>query len=456
MIVGFSKHGTGASTGPIQYLTGTHSPDDTLRQPAPVVLRGGDPALVGRLIDSLDFKHKYTSGVLSFAPGEVITPAMEERICTAFERIAFAGLERDQYSILWVRHTHAGHHELNFLIPRVELSTGKSLNIAPPGKASRELFDTFRSLINAEYGLADPEDVTRTRDLTLPHHLARLRADTSRKGEALDASLREAITEHVRREVDAGRIKDRDGVEAYIAGQGYTITRAAEHYITVEIDPNLPPHRGRIRLKGGLYDREQFNPRDTRYQQVRYDVPDPERAAELAAKLERLTAARAKYHQERYGRPGERSARQRTPGGPDLPIPGEALPDYLTRTLGDEAILPHQDGGTPARSTQRRQRRRRMQQAAEAIERGASDRPGTTVDRSPQTPRGAVRGPRAGDAGGHESLARARGALEQATQRLESAGRKLVHATRAFRGFATAHIDEQWFLRVFYGEGRAR
>jgi hypothetical protein len=65
MIVGFSKHGTGGSKGPIQYLTGTHSPDGTRRQPAPVVLRG-DPALVGKLIDSLDFKHKYTSGVLGF------------------------------------------------------------------------------------------------------------------------------------------------------------------------------------------------------------------------------------------------------------------------------------------------------------------------------------------------------------------------------------------------------
>ena len=181
MIVGFSKHGTGGSKGPIQYLTGTHSPDSTRRDPAPAVLRG-DPALVGRLIDSLDFTHKYTSGVLSFAPGEIITDAMAERIMDLFELSAFAGLERDQYSILWVKHLHAGHVEFNFVVPRVELSTGKSLNIAPPGPASRELFDTFRSLINAEYGLADPEDVTRARDLSLPNHLARVRAEAARQG----------------------------------------------------------------------------------------------------------------------------------------------------------------------------------------------------------------------------------------------------------------------------------
>jgi hypothetical protein len=455
MIVGFSKHGTGGSKGPIQYLTGTHSPDDTLRQPAPVVLRGGDPALVGRLIDSLDFKHKYTSGVLSFAPGEVITPAMEERICTAFERMAFAGLERDQYSILWVRHTHAGHHELNFLIPRVELSTGMSLNIAPPRAASRELFDTFRSWVNATFGLSDPDDVTRARDISLPNHLARLRADTTRKGKALDADIREAITEHVRREVDAGRIKDRNGVEAFLKAQGYTITRAGENYLTVEIDPSLPAQRGRIRLKGGLYDRERFNPRDTSYQQVRYGVPDPARAAELAAKLERLTADRAKYHHERYGRPSEDRTRQRGPSGPALPSrDGETLTDYIKRTMGDDAITPRQDG-RPARSTQRRRQRQRMQQAAEATERGASDRPGTPVGDSRATAGAAVRGPRAGDAGGDGSLARARGALEQANQRLERAGRNLVHATRAFSGLTASRLEELWWKR-WYGEGRAR
>ena len=39
-----------------------------------------------------------------------------------FEAVAFAGLEEDQRTNLWVRHSHAGHHELHFVIPRVELS----------------------------------------------------------------------------------------------------------------------------------------------------------------------------------------------------------------------------------------------------------------------------------------------------------------------------------------------
>ena len=145
MIVGFSKHCKGGGNGPVNYLTQDVNPDGSARTPLPQVVRG-DAELVRRLIDAVPFERTYTSGVLSFAPGEIITPAMEQAIMDGFERVAFAGLEPDRYSILWVRHTHAGHHELNFLVPRVELSTGKSLNIAPPRAASRELFDTAHGI----------------------------------------------------------------------------------------------------------------------------------------------------------------------------------------------------------------------------------------------------------------------------------------------------------------------
>ena len=131
MIVGFSKHSKGSGSGPVGYMIQALSPDGTARTPAPVVVRG-DAELVRRMIDALPFERTYTSGVLSFAPGEVITPTMEQAIMDGFERVAFAGLEPDRYSILWVRHLHAGHHELHFVTPRVELVTGKSSAI--PGE----------------------------------------------------------------------------------------------------------------------------------------------------------------------------------------------------------------------------------------------------------------------------------------------------------------------------------
>jgi hypothetical protein len=244
---------------------------------------------------------------------------------------AFAGLDPDRYSILWVRHQHAGHHELHFVTPRVELATGKSLNIHPPGRASQTMFDTFRSQVNAEYGLADPDDPARARDVSLPNHLAKIQADASRKGQPRKVDIRDAITTAVRREVDAGRVKDRRGVERYLERLGFTFTRRGKDYVTVV----HPDTRERIRLKGSLYSREGFNARETAEPGVIYGVPDPGRAAELATTLAPMVEARARFHQQRYAVARDQGAQQ------DIVPPGgtqEPLRAYMERHLGAEAL----------------------------------------------------------------------------------------------------------------------
>ena len=143
MIVGFSRHGTGGGAGPVGYVIDKTRPG---REDSPPEVLRGSPDATRKLIDSLDFRHKYTSGVLSFAPEEKVTPEMEREFMDRFEQVAFAGLEADQYNILWVRHTHAGHHELHFVTPRVELGTGKSLNIRPPGDAAKQMTCAVKSM----------------------------------------------------------------------------------------------------------------------------------------------------------------------------------------------------------------------------------------------------------------------------------------------------------------------
>ncbi len=82
----------------------------------------------GALIDSIDRRWKFTSGALSWHPDERRSgrgTGKRKVSGRRFEQVAFAGLEADQRNILCVRHTHAGHHELHFLIPRLELSSGR-------------------------------------------------------------------------------------------------------------------------------------------------------------------------------------------------------------------------------------------------------------------------------------------------------------------------------------------
>ena len=102
MLVKFFARGKGEGRGPVEYITRKNYPGtNKLRYPAPEVLRG-NPVITRRLIDSLSFKHKYNSGVLSFAPEDAPTDKQIEAVIDSFERYAFAGLDKDAYNTLWV------------------------------------------------------------------------------------------------------------------------------------------------------------------------------------------------------------------------------------------------------------------------------------------------------------------------------------------------------------------
>ncbi|MCL2124177.1 MAG: relaxase/mobilization nuclease domain-containing protein, partial [Desulfovibrionaceae bacterium] len=123
-------HGKGDGDMPTRYLV---RPDYPGRQGTPPEVLRGDPDTTRALIDTIDRQWKFTAGVLSWHPDDKVTPEQEERVMDDFEAVAFAGLEPDQRNILWVRHSHAGHHELHFVIPRLDLASGKDFNPCPPG-----------------------------------------------------------------------------------------------------------------------------------------------------------------------------------------------------------------------------------------------------------------------------------------------------------------------------------
>lgn len=249
MICGFSRYDKTKASRAISYLCDSHRKG---REDCPPVIVAGNPELTEQLIDGLSFERKYTSGVLSFAPGELITPEMEQEIISRFEQVAFAGLEPDQYNILWVRHEHAGHHELHFLTPRVELSTGKSLNIRPPGKGHQKVFDDFRSETNARFGLADPDDPMRKRAVSIPDYEEKASAEMHRKGLKTSSNARELINAILLQQVKESLVKNRLDVLTSLKKLGLTVARETKTAITV-IDPSN--EKKKIRLTGEIYAR---------------------------------------------------------------------------------------------------------------------------------------------------------------------------------------------------------
>jgi len=308
MIIGFSRHSTGLGARAGNYLTNEINPvTKELREVAPEVVKGDMESTV-QLIDSLSFKHKYSSGVLSFAPGVAVSSEMEQDIISRFEGAAFAGLEADQYSIAWVRHEHASHHELHFLTARVELSSGKSMNVRPPGDKTKQLYDDVRSLVNDEYGLADPDDPERTRSLALPNYLEKMRAQEKRLGKETQDDLRQGIHGVIMDQVTQGVITSRDGVIEKLRGAGFEVPRAGKNYITVSDGTN------KIRMKGIIYERQFESTRSIEGQLREADI-GAERSAErdigkVSERLERAIQARARYNNERYQRPNELDLRR--------------------------------------------------------------------------------------------------------------------------------------------------
>lgn len=320
----------------------------------PVVLRG-DAEQTRRLIDSLEFKHKYTSGVLSFAPNEKITPKMEQAIMDRFEKVAFAGLEPDQYNILWVRHSHAGHHELHFVTPRVELSTGKSLNIKPPGKVTQDTFDDFRSEINARYGLADPDDPERAKNVATPNHELKIAAEAIRSGQKPPENIRTLLDDVLTERAAQGLIQSREDVLEHVKDLGFDVTRTGKNYITVQ----EPESGQRWRMKGPLYERD-YEPSRTieaaeSARERDYSRPDEAAAERYAKRVDRHIEKRAEYHQGRYPKPEPKhelghAQEQTAVAVRDRPEP---LHRHLRRELGSDALLHDQSSELEPRGATR-------------------------------------------------------------------------------------------------------
>ena len=292
-IIGFSKHGKGGGKGAGDYLM---NPDIKGRDNHPPECVRGDIDSTVDLIDSIDNEWKYTSGVISFSENN-ITPEQEEAVMDKFEAVAFAGLDKDQYDISWVRHSHAGHSELHFVTPRIELTTGKALNIKPPGKLNQDTFDDLRREINHTYGFSDPDDPARQQMGKEPNHVQLKNADLKRQGVKVEPGNRESITNYIKNQHENGLLSNRDDVVGALKELGCKIPRQGDKYITAEFEGN------KFRLKGGLYERE-WDKREievaNRAEGRRFDQPDPDSARRYGKKVERHIEHRASYNRDRY------------------------------------------------------------------------------------------------------------------------------------------------------------
>ena len=240
MIVKFLGNKGGGSAGAtMDYMLGKDRDRDG------AILLSGDPDLTARIADNLDFQNRYTVGVLSFEESD-LEQRQKEKIMQSFEDTLLAGLERDQYDITWIEHRDKGRLELNFIIPNVELSTGKRLQ-PYYDKADRPLVENWKQVTNFEYGLSDPHAPEKRQSISIQNSLPKDKKE-----------LVTEITESLFDEIKRGEVTDRKDVTNHLENLGLEIARVTPTAISIKA-----PDGGRnIRLKGEVYAEDfRFNER---------------------------------------------------------------------------------------------------------------------------------------------------------------------------------------------------
>lgn len=231
MIVKFHSRGVGCGSGPVDYLLGRDRERDAAK------LLSGDPELVIALCDSSPYAKKYTSGVLSFEEPD-LSEELKAKLMSSFEKTLFPGLDIDQYACLWVEHKDKGRLELNFLIPNVELQTGKRLQ---PyfDRVDRPRVNAWKIMVNTKYKLHDPDDPKNHRTLVTANDLPKSKQEIAQK-----------ITDSLLNLASRGQIQERQDVINLLREGGFTLTRETQKSISI-----ADPEGGRnIRLKGAIYE----------------------------------------------------------------------------------------------------------------------------------------------------------------------------------------------------------
>lgn len=233
MVVKFFANKKGGSSKAIDYLLNHREKDGTAR-----VLQG-DPQLTREIINSIQYKQKTTVGVLSFEEAN-LSEELKYQLMADFEKHLLPGLEKEQYNILWVEHRDKGRLELNFVIPKIELTTQKSLN-PYYHKADLPRVEKWQDLQNLTHNFSNPKDPSKERNVEINSCIKKFNQSYEQ--------LNETIQELVRK----GQINNREQLIELLKSNSIEVTRTGKDYISVK----LPDSKKARKFKEGIYS-EQF------------------------------------------------------------------------------------------------------------------------------------------------------------------------------------------------------
>jgi hypothetical protein len=241
MIVRVFKAGISRGESPVNYLMSDRDHTGQKRAVMPEVLEGS-PDLTIAVINSIQRKHKYVSGAIAFRDNEQPTREQMKQVIQSFKQTVCPGLGSKHFNSLFDLHRDKGNTEIHFVVPMTEMSTGKRMNIHPPGKQNIQLYEAFTQVMNHQLGYAQ----------VVPDPLKLALSDFERyttEG-SKDRSNKMYLHKRLTKAIRTGQIANRDRLCDFLTQQyGVEVTRKGQDYISMK----FPGAAKAKRFRGPLY-----------------------------------------------------------------------------------------------------------------------------------------------------------------------------------------------------------
>ncbi len=295
----FLAHGRGSAAHASAYLLDKLDHQGNVR--AGIEVLRGDATTFNAICDSSPHLWKYTSGVIAWLIKDAPTDEQIREVLDDFEKHAFAGLEQSQYHLFAVLHTDDdGSKHIHVLAPRLDIQSGKSLNIAPPGHEKH--FDSLRDYFNVKYQWSRPDDLLLMQTTQAPNYISKLNAQakkifSSQELETLTKKQFCSVIDNYVKTLLTTRIAPRaenraDIIKCIKQLDGIESIKESKEFLTVTLKDGK-----KHRLKGDFY-HEQFEIRSYS-EHLRTATESRPTANELAQTLRDAEQLRATYRAKR-------------------------------------------------------------------------------------------------------------------------------------------------------------
>ncbi|WP_179991740.1 MULTISPECIES: hypothetical protein [unclassified Acinetobacter] len=194
-------------------------------------------------IQSKNFSHPYTAGVLSFEEKD-IDEDLKNKIMSEFEEMMFAEIApENRPPVLWVQHQDKGRLELNYLT--FNALADKRAYKTYYHYADKKLFNAFCEVVNYENNISSVIDVENHKERnklinTLNNKIPKHKKDIVNK-----------LQEEIIAKISIEEINNRKELIDFLTKEkNIIINRTGDNYISIKFSEEDKP----VRLKGDIYE----------------------------------------------------------------------------------------------------------------------------------------------------------------------------------------------------------